>query len=120
MRAHLWVTAIVMVLATAVPGAAATKLTPDEIKATFFTGQPFTAATPSGVAFKMIFTADGKVVRQPAGKSGSKGEGTWQVSADGFCTTWKNAKQSCFTIVNAGQNKWSVMKGQVILAVWSK
>ena len=59
----------------------------------------------------MVFTADGKVSRQPAGNAGSKGEGTWELSKDGFCTTWKNAKRSCFTIVNSGPNKWSVMRG---------
>jgi hypothetical protein len=103
---------------------AADKLAPEIIKTTFFTGQEFTAATPSGVKFKMVFTPDGKATRIPAANAGAKGEGTWKVTKEGFCTTWKNAKPNCFTIVAAGDNKWSVMKGvgksPVLVAVWTK
>ncbi len=45
----------------------------------------------------MTFTADGKMKRQPIG-SGNKGEGTWKLSKDGFCSTWKGAKDNCFTV----------------------
>ena len=106
-------------LTTSVFAAPAAKLSPSDIQATFFNGQPFTAATPSNVKFKMTFTADGKMRRQPVG-TGRKGEGTWKLSQDGFCTTWKGAKENCFTIVSAGNNKWSVLKGSTILATWSK
>ena len=58
---------------------AAGKLTPAEIQATFFDGAEFTAATPSGVRFKMTFTADGKALRKPAGGGGAKGEGIWKL-----------------------------------------
>jgi hypothetical protein len=96
------------------------KLAPSDIQTTFFNGQPFTAATPSaGAKFKMTFTADGKIKRQPIG-TGKKGEGTWKLSADGFCRTWKGAREECFTVMSAGANKWSVMKGSSVLATWSK
>jgi hypothetical protein len=95
------------------------KLSPNDIQATFFNGKPFTAATPSNLKFKMTFTADGKMKRQPVG-GGSKGEGTWKLSKDGFCSTWKGAKDNCFTVVSAGDNKWSVLKGSTIMATWSK
>ena len=95
------------------------KLSPSDIQATFFNGQPFTAATPSNIKFKMTFTADGKMKRAPIG-TGHRGEGTWKLSKDGFCTTWKGAKENCFTVVTAGDNKWSVLKGSTILATWSK
>ena len=95
------------------------KLSPADIQATFFTGQPFTAATTSNLKFKMTFTADGKMKRQPIG-SGSHGEGTWKLSKDGFCTTWKGASDTCYTVVNAGNNKWSVLRGSTIMATWSK
>jgi hypothetical protein len=95
------------------------KLAPADIQSTFFTGQPFTAATPSNLKFKMIFAPDGKMKRTPIG-AGSKGEGSWQLSKDGFCSTWSGSKPSCFTIVPAGENKWSVLKGSTILATWSK
>jgi hypothetical protein len=99
--------------------AAATKLAPNDIQTTFFNGQPFTAATNSNVKFKMTFTADGKMTRVPA-NGGAKGEGTWTLSKDGFCTTWKGAGANCFTVVSDGANKWSVLKGSTIMATWSK
>ena len=79
----------------------------------------FAAATNSNVKFKMTFTADGKMKREPVGP-GSKGEGTWKLSKDGFCTTWTGAKANCFTLVSAGDNKWSVLRGSTIMATWSK
>jgi hypothetical protein len=96
------------------------KLAPNDIQSTFFTGQPFTAATNTNVKFKMVFTADGKMTRAPASGGGAKGEGTWKLSPDGFCTTWKGAGSNCFTVLSAGANKWSVLKGSVIMATWSK
>jgi hypothetical protein len=98
---------------------AATKLAPADIQSTFFDGKPFTATTPSNLKFKMTFTADGKMKRQPIG-TGSRGEGTWKLSKDGFCTMWKGGRDSCFTVVSAGDNKWSVLKGSTIMATWSK
>lgn len=99
---------------------AAEKLTPPVIQSTFFTGQPFTASTPSNIQFKMLFTADGRVTREPAGKAGIKGEGTWKLDKAGFCTTWKGSKQSCFVVVAVGDNKWSVVRGAATVATWSK
>jgi hypothetical protein len=98
---------------------AATKLSPTDIQSTFFDGKPFTATTPSNLKFKMTFTADGKMKRQPIG-TGSRGEGTWKLSKDGFCTMWKGGREGCFTVVNAGDAKWSVLKGSTIMATWSK
>ena len=105
--------------AAALAAPAATKLAPGEIQATFFNGRPFTASSPSKLKFKMTFSADGKMKRQPIG-AGSRGEGTWKLSKDGFCTTWKGSTDKCFTVVSAGTNKWSVLKGSTIMATWSK
>ena len=105
--------------ATAVVADPVAKLAPADIQSTFFTGQPFTAATTSNVKYKMTFSADGKMKRQPVG-AGSKGEGTWQLSKDGFCTTWSGAKANCFTLSVAGDNKWSVLRGSTVMATWSK
>jgi hypothetical protein len=102
------------------PACAASKLTPKEIQTEFFDGKPFTAATTSGTKFKMTFSADGKVTREPQDKAGQKGEGTWKMSKDGFCTTWKGSPSNCYTIVNVDKNKWSVVKGAATVAVWSK
>src|SRR5262249_57717866 len=88
---------------------AAGKLTTNEIQATFFNGQPFTAATPQGIRYKMVFTSDGKMTREPVGKTGAKSEGTWKLSKDGYCTTWKNDRQNCFAVLNASDNKLSII-----------
>jgi hypothetical protein len=118
MRAGLaGVAATVFIAAAAL---AAGKLTPNEIQSTFFNGQPFTAATPQGIRYKMVFTADGKMTREPVGKSGAKSEGTWKLSKDGYCTTWKNDRQNCFAVLNTADNKWSIMKGTTAVATWTK
>jgi hypothetical protein len=100
---------------------ALTKLTPKEIQDTFFTGEPFVSSTPSNIKFKMVFTTDGKMTREPVSRAaGLKGEGTWKMSKDGFCTSWKGSKATCFTLVNVEQNKWSVVRGATTVATWSK
>jgi hypothetical protein len=112
-------TALGSVLTMSALAAPPAKLAPNDIQTTFFTGQPFTAQTPSNLKFKMTFTADGKMKRVPIGK-GSRGEGTWRLSKEGFCTNWKGSKDRCFTVVSAGDNKWSVLQGSTIMATWSK
>ena len=103
---------------------AAEPMAPSDIRATFFNGQPFTAATPGGTKFKMTFTPDGKMTREPLAQSGSKNAGTWRLNATGFCTTWQHAKPGCFTVIPKGENRWSVQKIAttiaIIVAVWSK
>lgn len=111
--------AVAISIITVAPAASA-NLEPKVIQATFFTGEPFTSATPANVKYKMTFTADGKVEREPLGKSGVKGEGSWSLSKNGFCTTWKGSPPNCFRLVADGTNKWSVLKGNAIVATWSK
>jgi hypothetical protein len=119
-RRGVTVAAFAVVLTTSGVAAQPARLPPSEIETTFFNGQPFTASTLSNVKFKMTFTADNKIRREPIG-SGIKGMGTWKLSKDGFCTTWGGATvANCFTLVNAGANKWSVMKGSTIQAIWTK
>ena len=95
-----------------------------DIRTTFFTGQPFTASSPSGTKFTMIFTPDGKMTREPVERSGSKSAGTWKLNAKGFCTAWGHAAANCFTVVPSGENKWSVQRTSTTIAttvaVWSK
>ena len=52
------------------------------IQSTFFNGQPFTSSTMSNVKFKMVFTPDGKMTREPVAKTGAKAEGTWKLSKE--------------------------------------
>jgi hypothetical protein len=110
--------AAAVAIAAFITPAFAAALAPNEIQATFFTGQPFTASAPN-IKYKMIFSADGKMTREPIG-GGSKGEGTWKLSKDGFCTTWKGSQANCYRLLTAGDNKWSVMKGTTSVATWSK
>jgi len=103
---------------------AAEPLAPHEIQATFFPGQSFTAASPSGAKFTMTFMPDGKMTREPLAQSGNKNVGTWKLNAQGFCTTWAHSKPNCFTVVPSGENRWSVQKIATTIAttvaVWSK
>ena len=115
---------IAVILFGASAALAAEPMAPNEIKATFFTGQPFTAVSPSGAKFKMVFTPDGKMTREPLEQSGNGSAGTWKLNAKGFCTAWSHAKPNCFTLVPSGENKWSVQKIATTIAmtvaVWSK
>ena len=103
---------------------AAEPMAPADIRTTFFTGQPFTATSPSGTKFTMIFTPDGKMTREPVERSGSKSAGTWKLNAKGFCTAWSHAAANCFTVVPSGENKWLVQRTATTIAttvaVWSK
>src|SRR5262245_17439630 len=112
---------VASLFAVSAPAFAVTKLAPKEIQDTFFTGQPFTSSTPSNIKFRMIFTPDGKMTREPVSRAaGVKGEGTWKLSKDGFCTSWKGSGSTCFTLVNVDENKWSVVRGATTVATWSK
>ena len=99
-------------------------MAPNDIKATFFNGQPFNAASPSGTKFTMTFTPDGKMRRQPLAQFGKTTVGIWRLNAKGFCTSWEHAGSNFFSIVQSGENKWLVQKaGTTIattIAVWSK
>ena len=79
---------VVWILLTASAALAAEPMAPSDIQATFFNGQPFTASTPGGTKFRMTFTPDGKMTREPIAESGNKNSGTWKLNAKGFCTTW--------------------------------
>src|SRR5512135_265885 len=103
---------------------AAESMAPSDIRTTFFNGQPFTATSPSGTKFTMIFTPDGKMTREPIERSGTKSAGTWKMNAKGFCTAWGHVAATCFTVVPGGDNKWTVQKAATTIAttvaVWSK
>ena len=103
---------------------AAEPMAPNDIKATFFDGKPFNAASPSGTKFTMTFTPDGKMTRQALVPSGKINVGIWKLNAKGFCTSWEHAGSNCFTVVPSGDNKWLVQRTATTItttiAVWSK
>jgi hypothetical protein len=98
-------------------------MTGDAIKSLFFTGKPFVANSTTRQRFTMVFTPDGKASREPVGKPEQKVAGTWKVVKEGFCTSWKQGQQAtCYRLVPNSliENKWSVMKGAVTIASWTK
>src|ERR1700741_2954690 len=110
MRGLLLGAAALLIGTAAMAAPAETQLVPQDIKATFFTGTPFTSASGS-VKYKMTYNPDGKMTREPIGTGGSKGEGSWKLNGDGFCSTWKGSKANCFRVLAAGYNNWVVRKG---------
>jgi hypothetical protein len=116
--------AIASLLITVCAAVAGQPMAPADIQAAFFNGQPFVAAALAGNKFKMTFTPDHKMTREPLGQSGKPISGTWKLNAKGFCTSWEHAQSNCFTLVPIGQNRWSVQKIattiSVSVATWSK
>lgn len=91
---------IVLVVA-ATPVAAATSLTPTEIKATFGTGRPFLATSTSGQSYTFTFKADGTALQQPKGGAAIT-TGTWRVNDKGYCSKWGTSAEHCYTIEKNG------------------
>jgi hypothetical protein len=122
MRATSLIIAVLLLNASA--AFAGPPMAPNDIKATFFNGQPFSATSPSGTKFTMTFTPDGKMTRRALVQSGKTNVGIWKLNAKGFCTSWERAASNCFSIVPSGENRWLVQKtGTTItttIAFWSK
>jgi hypothetical protein len=101
-------------------------LTGDQIKANFFNGKPFVATSTTRKRYTMVFTPDGKITREEIKKAGEpteKAAGTWKVVKEGFCTSWKQGTPAtCYRLVpnSLDDAKWSVMKGAVTVASWTK
>jgi hypothetical protein len=119
MRLVIVTLATTFLVGATAPSHAGDLVKPADIKATFFNGQPFTASTRSNIKFTMTATPDGKIIREPVGKSGVKGEGTWKLTGDGFCTAWKGSKSTCYRLIT-DEKKWSVMAGTNAVAYWTK
>ena len=77
--------------------AANATLSPDEIKAAFGTGKPFTATSASGTKiFSFTFNPDGTALEVQKGNKGISGK--WRVSSNGYCTTWGTGVEHCYTV----------------------
>jgi len=121
MNARIVGAAAALLLGTsALLAAPAGRLAPKDVETLFFNGKAFTASTPANVKFKMVFAPEGTMSREPIAKSGSKSEGTWKLSADGFCSTWKGSKQNCYRVLESGPNKWAIIVSTQAVAYWSK
>ena len=64
-----WIAGLAAAVLLAGNAWALTKLTPKEIQDTFFTGEGFVSSTPSNIKFKMVFTTDGKMTREPVSRA---------------------------------------------------
>jgi len=105
------------------------RVAPKDVETLFFNGKPFTASTTSNVKYKMVFSSNGTMTREPMAKSGAKSksegaktksEGTWKLSPDGFCSTWKGSKENCYRVHENGANKWAIVVSTQAVAYWSK
>jgi hypothetical protein len=84
------------------PAMAASGLSPHEITATFGTGKPFASSSPAGARFTLVLFPDGKASRTPKG-SKTATVGKWRVSDTGYCSTWGNSAENCYTIQKGDQ-----------------
>lgn len=92
--------AVLMVVSTTLSAVAANPppLTPDQIKALFGTGKPFTATSASGTkTYTFTFNPDGSALEvQKGAKKGVTGK--WRVDDKGYCTTWNGGTEHCYTV----------------------
>jgi hypothetical protein len=98
---------------------AADFLTPDEIKAIFATGAPFTAESAGGTKRLLTLNPDGTAKIVSKGKKASQ-TGTWRVSSDGYCSTWGKGTENCYLIKKVGKTFEVLTAKKVPIARWSK
>lgn len=99
------------------------KLTGDQIKQTWFNGQPFVATGPDGIAYRMVFTEDGKSTRVAvAAKKPKATAGFWRVIAEGYCSRWAGSnREKCFNVRKSPDGSETVVRfGQQIAATWKR
>jgi hypothetical protein len=82
--------------------AAATPLTPAEIKSMFGNGKPFTATSTGGQSYTFIFKVDGTASQTPKGGGGGT-TGVWRVNDKGYCSKWGTAAEHCYTVERNGE-----------------
>ncbi len=104
MRATSFTTAaIILAAGTASAVAAGGPLSPSQIKNTFATGRAFSAISASGrSAYWFTFNTDGSASAVLKGQKAGT-HGTWRLSGDGYCSTWGNNAEHCYTIEKNGQ-----------------
>jgi hypothetical protein len=102
MKISMLSAAMILAIGTAPALAAATVLSPAEIKATFGTGKPFTAvSTTGGASFTFVFKPDGTASQTAKGATAPV-NGTWRVSDKGYCSKWGSNGEHCYTVEKNG------------------
>ena len=119
MRPRRLIAATILFVQAVSVEAASNVLSPDDIKATFGTGKPFSAVSTSGVAYSFTFKSDGSALQVVKGKK--KGTtGSWRVSDKGYCTTWGSGREHCYTVEKNG-NKYSVRDATAqLVSTWTR
>lgn len=92
-------------LLVAVPSLAlAQAVSPKEIQETWV-GKSLQGATGAGRSFTMKMQADGVIT---ISGDAANDTGTWRLSDDGYCTTWKTIRagtERCFTVRKLGNGE---------------
>ena len=105
MFGHPWTHSfIVLIVALSVQGIASAQdalMTPEEIK-TQWVGKKIFARSPTAGLMDFAMRVDGSA---DMSSSNLADTGTWRLSPDGYCATWKkirNGQERCFTVVKRG------------------
>lgn len=101
------------------PALAAGPLSPDEIKATFGTGNPISGRTSGGMTYTLTLNADGgsQMVLLKGAKTTSTG--AWHVSKTGYCSKWGSNATHCYTIVKNGNHYDVADSAGRVVASWT-
>lgn len=118
MRKWAVVAAPALLLAGGLEAQALDKVTPDQIKTTFATGTPFTSTSPNGKVVTLTFKADGSAQRHDKGGKGKPETGKWRVSATGYCSTWGNSTEHCYTVLKDGDTYPVMNASNGVVARW--
>jgi hypothetical protein len=82
--------------------AAATVLTPTEIKTMFGGGKPFMATSTSGQSYTFTFKTDGNATQLAKGAT-TPTTGKWHVNDKGYCSKWGTSAEHCYTVEKNGE-----------------
>ena len=110
---------LALMCCTDLASAAAGNLSPQDIKATFGTGDAFTATSPAGTVYQMVLKPDGTASRTSK-KGATAVVGTWHLSDNGYCSTWSKNPENCYTIQKSGTKYTVLDKKGLVAAHWSK
>lgn len=96
-------------IAALLPGAASAQaVTPKEIQETWV-GKTLIATVANGRSFTMRFNADATIA---ISGEAANDTGTWRLSDDGYCTTWKTIRagqERCYTVRRFGNGEIRVI-----------
>ena len=94
-------------------------VTPAALSTSLFDATPITTTDAKGRSSVLTFSPAGTVTRTTA--TGGASEGTWRLSADGFCMQVAGAKrESCYVVLKRDDGKFAAMKRAGEPFIWEK